>query len=87
VGLLADTRYGEATLQLRTDDVVVLYTDGVFQRWEPETDRPRRLAAECVRAQQCGGAEAVVQSLLRPGEDEACVVAIECGASSAEASG
>jgi len=77
VGLLADTGYGETSVQLQADDLVVLYTDGVFQRWEPETDRPRRLAAECVAAAREGGAEAVMQRLLRPAEDEACVVAIE----------
>ena len=77
VGLLADTAYGETSVQLRADDLVVLYTDGVFQRWDPESDRPRRLAAECVEARQHGGAEAVVQRLLRPTEDEACVLAIE----------
>jgi serine phosphatase RsbU (regulator of sigma subunit) len=77
IGLLPDTAYGETSVQLRPDDLVVLYTDGVFQRWEPETDRPRRLAAECVAAQYEGGAEAVMERLLRPAGDEACVVTVE----------
>jgi serine phosphatase RsbU (regulator of sigma subunit) len=77
VGLLPDTGYSETSVRLRMDDLVVLYTDGVFQRWEPEWDRPRRLAAECVQAKQEGGAEAVMRRLLRPAGDEACVVAIE----------
>jgi serine phosphatase RsbU (regulator of sigma subunit) len=80
VGLLADTKYGETLVQLRIDDLVVLYTDGVFQRWEPDSDRPRRLAVECVTAAREGGAEAVMQRLLRPAEDEACVVAVEWSA-------
>jgi serine phosphatase RsbU (regulator of sigma subunit) len=77
VGLLPDSAYGETSITLRPDDLVVLYTDGVFQRWEPDTDRPRRLAAECVAAAHEGGAEAVMERLLRPAEDEACVVTVE----------
>jgi serine phosphatase RsbU (regulator of sigma subunit) len=77
VGLLSDTEYSEASVQVRPDDLMVLYTDGVFQRWEPETDRPRRLAAECVQARQEGGVEAVMKRLLNPTEDEACVVTVE----------
>jgi hypothetical protein len=77
LGLLAETSFGEARVQLVADDLIVFYTDGVFQRWDPTTDRPRRLAAACVGARQVDGADGVLERLLQPTQDEACVVALE----------
>jgi PAS domain-containing protein len=75
LGLLGDAVYTQSTVRLQPADMLVLFTDGVFQRWGPEG--LRRLGAECEWAYANGGAEALMERVLPPAEDEACLVAIE----------
>jgi serine phosphatase RsbU (regulator of sigma subunit) len=80
LGLLGDSVYTQSTVRLQAADLLVLFTDGVFQRWGPEG--LRRLGSECEWAYANGGAEALMERVLPPAEDEACLVAIEVRPSS-----
>ena len=77
LGLTASVQYGRATAHLQVGDLLLLFTDGVFQGWPGEAAPVRRLAAECERAQREGGVQSLLDRLLPPAEDEACLVAIE----------
>jgi Stage II sporulation protein E (SpoIIE)/ANTAR domain/PAS fold len=77
LGLLASGRYGQAKATLQAGDLLVFFTDGVLQRWDDDTSPIRRLAAECVKAHGEGGAQSLLDRLLPPAEDEACLVAVE----------
>jgi serine phosphatase RsbU (regulator of sigma subunit) len=77
LGLLASTRFGRATVQLQPGDLLALFTDGVFQRQERGATPIRRVVAQCEQAQRQGGAEALLERLAPPENDEACLVAVE----------
>jgi PAS domain-containing protein len=77
LGLTETSRYGQGSVALREGDLLVFFTDGVFQRWAAGPAPVRRLAAACEQAQREGGAEALVAHLLPPADDEACLVALE----------
>jgi len=74
LGLTPQTRYVVATVQLEPRDLLVFFTDGVLHRWPGSPIR--RLAAECERAHAGGGAEELLERVLPPQEDEACLVAL-----------
>ena len=77
LGLLAPARYGRATVHLQAGDMLVMFTDGVFQRWEGEAAPIRKLMAECQQAHDDGGAQLLFDRVLPPAEDEACLIAVE----------
>src|SRR4029450_10917871 len=70
LGLAAATRYGRGTVHLQPGDLLLIFTDGVFQRWEPGVAPIRQRAAECERAHRSGGGEVLVERLLAAGDDE-----------------
>lgn len=75
LGLLPETRYVASTVRLEAGDLLVFFTDGVLHQLGATPIR--RLAAECERAQRDGGAEALVERVLRPAQDEACLVSVQ----------
>jgi PAS domain-containing protein len=77
LGLGADTRYTQGSVTLGPGDLLVFFTDGVFQQWAAHAAPVRRLAEACERAQHEGGAESLVATVLPPADDEACLVAVE----------
>jgi hypothetical protein len=77
LGLSADTRYTQGALTLRPGDLLLFFTDGVFQQWVTHAAPVRRLAEACERAHRDGRAESLVATVLPPAEDEACLVAME----------
>jgi len=81
LGLTPHTRYTAATVQLEPGDLLVFFTDGVLHRWPGSP--MRQLAAECERAHAGGGAEELLERVLPPQEDEACLVALHWPAADA----
>jgi serine phosphatase RsbU (regulator of sigma subunit) len=76
LGLSPTTQYGRGTIQLGPGDLLVCFTDGVFQHWGGSEAPVRRLANECEEAQREGGLAALLRRVLPPAEDEACLVAL-----------
>jgi serine phosphatase RsbU (regulator of sigma subunit) len=80
LGLLSSSRYGRAKASLQPGDLLVFFTDGVLQRWDGDASPIRKLAAECAQAHATNGAKSLLDRLLPPAEDEACLMAVEWAA-------
>ncbi len=80
LGAVAETTYEEAEIQLRSDDVLLLYTDGLIERRDRHLDRcQERLLT--LSAEFTGSLEERLDALLDSSDadtdDDTCVVGIQ----------
>jgi serine phosphatase RsbU (regulator of sigma subunit) len=77
LGLESSSQYSERTIDLGPGDLVLFFTDGVLKALTPGGDPIRQLGAACLAAGDSDRADALLQSLLNPTDDEACALAVE----------